>query len=56
MGWDIPLDVPEAWLAALQEAADADQQTFNAWSEKCRALCEGPSGPFGFKGSLFKII
>lgn len=36
VGWDIPLDAPEAWLAALREAADADQQCFNSWSEKCR--------------------
>ncbi|MDP4130491.1 MAG: glycosyltransferase [Bacteroidota bacterium] len=35
VGWDIPLNCPEAWLRALQEAADADQQTFDAWSEKC---------------------
>ena len=40
IGWDLPLGAPEAWLAALQEAADADQSTFNAWSEKCRQFAK----------------
>lgn len=56
VGWDIPLDVPEAWLAALKEAADADQQTFNAWSEKCRAYAKAHQGRSDLKEAYSKLF
>ena len=56
VGWDIPLEIPEAWLAALQEAAEADQQTFNAWSEKCRAFAKAHQGRSDLKDAYSKLF
>ncbi|HVY74779.1 MAG TPA: glycosyltransferase family 4 protein [Puia sp.] len=41
LGWDLPLDNPEAWQAALQEAMAADQETFDRWTVSCRRFAEG---------------
>lgn len=40
LGWDLPLDNPEAWQAALQEAVAADQETFDRWTVNCRRFAE----------------
>jgi glycosyltransferase involved in cell wall biosynthesis len=56
VGWDIPLDVPEAWLAALQEAANADQQVFNNWSERCRQYAREHQGRPDLKEAYIKLF
>lgn len=32
-GWDLSLQSPEAWTACIQEACEAEQQTFDRWSQ-----------------------
>jgi glycosyltransferase involved in cell wall biosynthesis len=32
-GWDLSLQSPEAWAACIQEACEAEQQTFDCWSK-----------------------
>jgi glycosyltransferase involved in cell wall biosynthesis len=56
VGWDIPLDAPEAWLAALQEAANADQQVFNNWSEKCREYARERQGRSDLQEAYIKLF
>jgi glycosyltransferase involved in cell wall biosynthesis len=56
IGWDIPLDCPAAWLEALQEAADADQHTFNAWSEKCHQFAKDHLDRSDLKNAYKKLF
>ena len=34
-GWDLSLEDPDSWVAALEEATGFDQPAFNTWSENC---------------------
>ena len=56
VGWDIPLEAPEGWLAALQEAANADQQVFNSWSEKCRQYAREHQGRSDLKEAYINLF
>jgi glycosyltransferase involved in cell wall biosynthesis len=56
IGWDIPLDCLEAWLAALREVADADQQTFNGWCEKCSAFAKEHQGRSDLNDAYIKLF
>ncbi|NNE64927.1 MAG: glycosyltransferase [Pyrinomonadaceae bacterium] len=38
IGWDIPLEEPEAWESALQECVDMDSEGFAELSKKSRAF------------------
>ncbi|HEY4155351.1 MAG TPA: glycosyltransferase family 4 protein [Puia sp.] len=55
-GWDISLDNLEAWLAALLEAADADQQAFDAWIEKCRQFAKNRQDASNLKNEYIKLF
>jgi len=37
-GWDLPLENPKAWLNALHEAVEWDQEAFDSWSRASRAF------------------
>ncbi|RMG75161.1 MAG: glycosyl transferase family 1, partial [Bacteroidetes bacterium] len=34
IGWDLPLEQPEAFVRAIQQAVDMDQETYDRWSRK----------------------
>jgi glycosyltransferase involved in cell wall biosynthesis len=56
IGWDIPLNYPEAWLAALQEAADADQAVFDTWCERCRQFARKHQGRSDLTDEYMKLF
>jgi glycosyltransferase involved in cell wall biosynthesis len=56
VGWDIPLEYPDAWLAALLEAAEAGQETFNRWNEKCSLFVKEQQSHADLKNKYLKLF
>jgi glycosyltransferase involved in cell wall biosynthesis len=48
-GWDLPLENPKAWLNALTEAAEWDQEAFDRWSRASRAFAARHVEQFNLK-------
>jgi glycosyltransferase involved in cell wall biosynthesis len=56
IGWDLSLDDPASWIAAIREAADFDQPAFNEWAVNCRKFAKDHQENPGLKEAYIKLF
>ena len=55
-GWDLPLENEQAWLNALDEAGDWDQDAFNSWCHNSREFAARHVGQYNLKQAYYNMF